>query len=175
MSDRVTQNQSDDLLGKVSSRRMSGLNTTIHVRQCQWNEGPSNVLTREEVGMEMGILDQVVIVKPCTSVNLCECEPEVARYTPLLKNLFCPRFPTMMRVPRPPFWSFAALAARQFSRQCRSTASSAGMRAWLMNFSVKRLSSPLCISRSHDVGVAFVSPSASKHISDFGEHSTHDA
>lgn len=42
-----------------------------------------------------------------------------------------------------------------------------------MNFSVKRLSSPLCISRSHDVGVAFIPPSANEHMLELRE--THDA
>ena len=45
-------------------------------------------------------------------------------------------------------------AARQFSRQCLSTVSSAGFMACMMNTSVNRLSAPLCISMTHVAGEA---------------------
>ena len=44
--------------------------------------------------------------------------------------------------------------ARQFSRQCLSTVSSAGFMACMMNTSVNRLSAPLCISMTHVAGEA---------------------
>ena len=97
-------------------------------------------------GKELGITRDLREVKTCL-VHVIRVEIGAwFENIPLLKNLSWLLFPTMIRAPPPPFLSADAFAVRHCSRQCLSTASSAGLSPDSTRASVRRLSAPLCNS-----------------------------